>query len=107
MGKEIMVSIVCVGFFAAIVLSIYFVMKFRSITPPPVFDGSADAKKKADWQKPGIVVLGIGLGLLIVGLLPASQYGDSDAVNVGIVAVCTGVAMIVANVLDKDKSTED
>lgn len=107
MGKEIMVVIMAIGLFAAVVLSIFFIMKYRSITPLQTIDINAGQKRKSDWQKPGIVVFGIGLGVLITGLLSDYSNIDNEAINLGIIAICAGIAMIIANVLDKDQPTED
>lgn len=106
MEKETMLALVCLGFFAMIVLSIYFIMKFRSVSPTRSTNESLPPKRKTDWQKPGIVVIGIGVGVLISGLMDDYNYYNNDAINVGIIAVCAGISMIVANTLDKDKSSE-
>ena len=107
MEKEAMVALVCLGFFAMIVLSIYFIMKFRAVTPSRSAHENLEPKRKSDWQKPGIVVIGVGMGVLISGLMDDYNYYNNDAINVGIVAVCAVISMIVANVLDKRKSTEE
>ena len=105
MEKETMLALICLGFFAMIVLSIYFIMKFRAITPEKNY---AQVKRETwDWQKPGIVVIGLGVGVLISGLMEDYNYYNNDAINVGIVALCIGVSMIVAGKLDKKKSIEE
>lgn len=106
MERETMLTLICLGFFAMIVLSIYFKMKFRTEMPISTIDESLDSKRKWDWQKPGIVVVGIGVGILISGLMSEYDCYDNYAINVGIIAVCAGISMIVANALDKDNSSE-
>lgn len=106
MEKETMAAVICIGLFAAIVLSIYFIMKYRSITPVQTMDVNLGVKRKSDWQKPGIVVIGTGIGVLVTGILHTYAFINNDAINVGIVAVCAGISMIIANSLDKDKSSE-
>lgn len=107
MSSEMMITLVWLGAFAMVVLSIYFIMKYRAVTPPRSTNESLETKRKIDWQKPGVVVIGIGMGVLISGLMDDYNYYNNDAINVGIVAVCAGISMIVANVLDKDKSSEE
>lgn len=107
MEKEMMLALICLGFFAMVVLTVYFIMKFRAVRPPRVPDLVLPPKRKSDWQKPGIVVLGIGVGVLITGVLHVNSSVINDAINVGIVIACAGISMVVANVLDKDKSIEE
>ncbi len=107
MGKEQMLSIMFIGLFTAITLSIYFIMKFRAIR---VANSPATPVKREpyDWQKPGIVVLGIGVGILIVGIFKELGYFQSqDAIPMGIITVCTGISMIIANKLDKKQETNN
>lgn len=106
MQKEEMVVLVCLGFFAMIVLTVYFIMKYKAVMPPRANE-SLLPKGKTDIQKPGIVVLGFGVGLLITGVLNSIYSIENDAINLGIVVVCTGVSMVIANVLDKDNSIEE
>lgn len=108
MGKEIVVSIVGVAFFTAIVLTVYFVMKYRSILPPPLPGEGLRNQRKSDWQKPGIVLLGIGLGIVVVGIMKSIKlvYIQGSA-SIGVIVIFTGVSMIIAQALDKKKSTED
>lgn len=108
MQKETMLALICLGFCAMIVLSIYFIMKYRSIVGEQNIITDIPKRKPWDWQKPGIVVLGIGLGIFIVGVLTANHYiVDNDSINFGIIVICTGISMIVANKLDKNNSVED
>lgn len=67
MGKEQMAAILGIGLFACVTLSVYFIMHYRytAINIP----GEERRRQHADWQKSGIVVLGIGIGLFIVGIL--------------------------------------
>ncbi|MDR2282761.1 MAG: hypothetical protein LBE37_06100 [Sphingobacterium sp.] len=107
MGQDTTVAIVSIGFFAAITLSIYFVMKFRAIRTANS-DGAPVKREPYDWQKPGIVVLGIGTGIIIVGILHELGYFQSqDAIPMGIITVCTGISMIIANKLDKKQETNN
>lgn len=107
MQKETMMGVICLGLFTAVVLSIYFIMKYRSVTPPRAANNDTEVKRKSDLQKPGIVVIGTGIGVLITGILDANRYYDNDAISLGIVAICAGIAMVVANKLDKKTSSED
>jgi len=107
MEQETTVAIIGVSFFAAIVLSIFFIMKYRAIGRPEGIDFNESIKRKTNWQKPGIVVIGMGVGVLITGFLRDYSNVNNDAINVGIVAICTGVSMIIANSLEKRKSAEE
>jgi hypothetical protein len=61
-------------------------------------------KESLDWQKPGILVLGIGIGLFIVGILDNYMNTDlPDSLAVAILIISAGVAMIIANRLDKKR----
>ncbi|WP_164112527.1 MULTISPECIES: hypothetical protein [Sphingobacterium] len=107
MEKETMLAVMSTGLFAAITLSIYFIMRFRSVRiqnndTPPI------KREPYDWQKPGIVVLGIGAGILIVGILREFNYFHSeDSIPMGIITICAGISMIVANKLDKSQEPKD
>lgn len=101
-----MITLVWLGAFAMVVLTVYFIMKFRSVTPDTYF--VKEKRDSLDWQKPGIVVIGVGFGVLIASLLENNNYYyNGDGINVGIVAVCTGVSMIIASRLDKRKSSKE
>ncbi len=107
MEKETMLSIMVVALFTAITLSIYFIMKFRAIRTANS-DGASVKREPYDWQKPGIVVLGIGTGIIIVGIFHELGYFQSqDAIPMGIITVCTGISMIIANKLDKKQETNN
>jgi len=100
MEKESMAAIMGVGLFTCITLCVYFIMRYRSTAINiPVEDRK---KQPSDWQKPGILVLGIGLGLLIVGLIQNYVNADlPDSLAVAILIIAAGVSMIIANKLDK------
>lgn len=107
MGKDTAMVIVCTGLFAAITLSIYFIMKFRAIRTQN-YDVLTTKREPYDWQKPGIVVLGIGVGIVIVGIFKELGYFQSqDAIPMGIITICTGISMIIANKLDKKQETNN
>ncbi|TDQ79639.1 hypothetical protein [Sphingobacterium yanglingense] len=107
MGKEIMLAIMSTGLFTAITLSIYFIMKFRAIRTANA-DETPVKREPYDWQKPGIVVLGIGVGIVVVGIFKELGYFQSqDAIPMGIITVCTGISMIIANKLDKKQETNN
>ncbi len=95
-----MAAIMGVGLFTCITLCVYFIMRYRSTAINiPVEDRK---KQPSDWQKPGILVLGIGLGLLIVGLIQNYVNADlPDSLAVAILIIAAGVSMIIANKLDK------
>lgn len=100
MEKQTMAAVVAVGLFTCITFCVYFVMRYRStaINLP----GEEKRRQPADWQKPGILVLGIGIGLLIVGVLTNySSFRIPDSLAVAILIISAGIAMIVANRLDK------
>jgi hypothetical protein len=66
--------------------------------------GESRKKESLDWQKPGILVLGIGVGLFIVGIL--DNYINTELARftcVAILIISAGVAMIIANRLDKKR----
>lgn len=107
MGKETMGAIMFIGLFTAITLSIYFIMKFRAVRVQS-YDGPPVKREPYDWQKPGIVVLGIGIGIIIVGILKELNYFQSqDAIPMGIITACAGISMIIAHKLDKRQETND
>lgn len=107
MEKETMVTLICLGFFAMIVLSIYFIMKYKSMIQPKQYE-LTEKKEKSNWQKPGIVVLGIGLGALVVGVLKSVKlFYIHGAVSIGIIIIFAGISLIVAQQLDKNQSLED
>jgi undecaprenyl pyrophosphate phosphatase UppP len=100
MEKESMAAIMGVGLFTCITLCVYFIMRYRStaINIP----GEDRKKQSSDWQKPGILVLGIGTGLLIVGVIQNYVNADlPDSLAVAILIIAAGVSMIIANKLDK------
>lgn len=105
-SEDLMLTLVWLGAFTMVVLTVYFIMKFRAVTPPRAFDEPLVPKRKYNWQKPGIVVIGIGVGLLISGFMNNYDLYDNQAINIGITAICAGIAMVVANILDKDKSSD-
>jgi len=107
MEKEMMATLISLGFFAMIVLSIYFIMKYKTIMQPKTYESIA-IKQKSDWQKPGIVVLGTGLGVLLVGVIKSfNEFYLHGSISIGIIVICTGISLIVAQQLDKKDSTED
>ena len=100
MEKETLGAIVAIGLFTCITFSVYFIMRYRStaINIP----GEEKRKQPTDWQKPGILVLGIGIGLFIVGVIQNYvSTGLPDSLVVAILIISAGIAMIVANRLDK------
>ncbi|WP_343563557.1 hypothetical protein [Sphingobacterium sp.] len=100
MEKQTMGAIVALGLFTCITLCVYFIMRYRSkaIHIP----GEERRRQPADWQKPGILVLGIGIGLLIVGILQNYlRAGLPDSLVVAILIISAGLSMILANRLDK------
>ncbi|SKB77573.1 hypothetical protein SAMN05660841_02305 [Sphingobacterium nematocida] len=107
MEKETMLAVMSIGLFAAITLSIYFIMRFRAVRIEN--NGIQNVKREPyDWQKPGIVVLGIGTGIFIVGILREFNYFHSeDSIPMGIITICAGISMIVANKLDKRQEPKD
>lgn len=106
MEKEIMLAVICLGFFAMVVLTVYFIMKFRSIASEKSY--VQEKRESWDWQKPGVVVLGVGVGAVIVGVLKSVKYVYiHGAAYIGIIVIFTGIAMIIAQTLDKRKSNEE
>lgn len=106
MNVNMMLTLVWLGAFAMVVLTVYFIMRFRSITPERI--PAREKGESWDWQKPGIVVVGIGIGIVVVGILKSipNIYIHGSA-SVGIVVIFTGVSMIIAQVLDKKESRQD
>ena len=106
MNSNMMITLVWLGAFAMVVLTVYFIMRFRSITPERI--PAREKGESWDWQKPGIVVLGIGLGALVVGLLNSfKSFHLHGSVSVGIIVIFTGISLIVAQKFDKNDCTED
>ncbi len=100
MGKQEMAAILGLGLFACVTLCVYFIMRYRSATIN--IPGEERKRQPADWQKPGILVFGIGIGLFIVGILQNYlSAGLPDSLVVAILIISAGVSMIVANRLDK------
>ncbi|MGN0003667.1 MAG: hypothetical protein ACI35V_09540 [Sphingobacterium composti] len=107
MEKETMVALICLGFFTMIVLSIYFIMKYKTLMQPKVYDIN-EKIEKSDWQKPGIVMLGTGIGALIVGILNTFQsLNINGVIVVGVIVISTGIGLIVAQQFDKKDSIEE
>ena len=102
MEKQSVAAVLGVGLFTCITLCVYFIMRYRSAT---VHLPSESRKKESlDWQKPGILVLGIGVGLFIVGILDNYINTDlPDSLAVAILIISAGLAMIIANRLDKKR----
>ena len=91
-----------------VVLTVYFFMRYRSIMPVDVIRQERNINYPKDWQKPGIVVLGIGIGIVVAGVLKSVPVVHMHgAASLGIIVVCAGVSMIIAQALDKKKSNED
>lgn len=100
MEKQTVGAILGIGLFTCITLCVYFIMRYRSESIHIPEENRR--KESADWQKPGILVFGIGIGLFIVGVL--DNYINTelpDSLAVAILIISAGVAMIVANRLDK------
>lgn len=102
MEKQSVAAVLGVGLFTCITLCVYFIMRYRSATVH--LPGESRKKEPLDWQKPGILVLGIGIGLFIVGILDNYIKTDlPDSLAVAILIISAGVAMIIANRLDKKR----
>lgn len=107
MEKETMVAVIFTGLFAAVTLSVYFIMKFRAVRIENN-DGQPIKREPYDWQKPGIVVLGIGIGIIIVGILKELSFLQSqDAISIGIITISAGISMIKAHNLEKKQESND
>ncbi|WP_333865743.1 hypothetical protein [Sphingobacterium sp.] len=102
MEKQSVGAILGIGLFTCITLCVYFIMRYRS-TAVHLPDESRK-REPLDWQKPGILVLGIGIGLFIVGVLDNYIKTDlPDSLAVAILIISAGLAMIIANRLDKKR----
>jgi len=100
MEKQSVGAILGIGLFTCITLCVYFIMRHRSVAVQ--IPGENKKRESLDWQKPGILVLGIGIGLFIVGILDNYMNTDlPDSLAVAILIISAGVAMIIANRLDK------
>ncbi|WDF70067.1 hypothetical protein PQ465_06730 [Sphingobacterium oryzagri] len=99
-----------IALFICVTLCVYFVTRFRyeAITklggPIP-----KSPSTKHSWKRPGIVVVGSGLGLLVTGiLLTVGIIQDNDWIGlfiVGTITLFVGVSIIVADKLG-DKENE-
>ena len=58
------------------------------------------------WQKIGITIIGLGVGLIIISILTSLKAleGGGNALPLAILGICGGASMVLANRLDSDKS---
>ncbi|MEN5375887.1 DUF6249 domain-containing protein [Sphingobacterium kitahiroshimense] len=115
MEKETMVAIMFVSLFGTIFFTLYYYFQARNKERMALIEAGLDLsqfyKKQvriSQWLRLGVFVVGIGVGLFIVGLI--SQYQTENIVGVlkvSIIVLCGGIAMIVANYVDKPKQDRD
>jgi peptidoglycan/LPS O-acetylase OafA/YrhL len=115
MEDQTVVAIVVVSLFGTIFFTLYYYFLARNKERMALIEAGLDLsqfyKKQvriSQWLRLGIFAVGIGIGLLIVGLISQYQTGNIvDVLKVSIIVLCGGVAMIVANYVDKPKQDRD
>lgn len=112
MNKQTLAVFIPIAFFICTTLCVYFVTRFRyeAITK---LGGPIPRAPKAvkSWKRPGIVVVGFGLGLLVTGiLLTKGIIEDNDWIGlfiVGCITLFVGVSIIIADrFLEKDNEVD-
>lgn len=74
----------------------------KGITPPY---GSINPSQ-FPWQKIGIVIIGISIGLVIISILAsmgALRDNSTTAVPLAVLGICGGLSMVVANRFDNNQ----
>jgi len=100
-------ALIPISFFACIVLCVFFISKYRSETitklggPIP-----KSPRNKNAWKRVGIVIIGLAIGLLLSGVLFATNVllDDNDwtgFIVMGLLSLTVGLSLIIA-----DKQTE-
>ncbi len=72
----------------------------KGITPPSI------TPSQFPWQKIGIVIIGISIGLVIISILAAMgalRDNSTTAVPLAILGICGGLSMVLANRLDSNQ----
>lgn len=122
MGQDITITIVWLGFFAAVFLGWYFYIKARNKERMSLIERGKDvseiyAKREIKfnfpWLKLGIIFTGFSLGWLIAFIVTEvlaardimKSYNDAPLI-MGIIFLFTAVSIIVAYFVDKPKTNE-
>ena len=115
MEDQTVVAITVVSLFGTIFFTLYYYFQARNKERMALIEAGLDLsqfyKKQVQishWLRLGVFAVGIGLGLLIVGLISPYLVERIDGVlKVSIVILCGGIAMIIANYVDKPKQDRD
>lgn len=72
----------------------------------PLATSNNSKRPSYSWQKIGIIIIGLSIGLAIISLLAGLKVLDKwgNAFPLAILGVCGGIAMVIANHLGNDKS---
>jgi hypothetical protein len=98
--------IITLGFFAAIILSIYFLVKTRNKERMAIIEKGGDLselyKKKRNGHgffKTGMVVIGVAIGLILGGILDNAMVLPEGLSYFAMILLGGGSAIILANYL--------
>ncbi|MGQ8336776.1 DUF6249 domain-containing protein [Sunxiuqinia sp. A32] len=120
--EDLMLTLVWLGFFAAIFLGWYFYLKARNKERMALIERDKDvseiyAKREREfrfrfpWLKLGMLITGGGLGLSIAVFLTLSDEGaelikrTDGAAIFALILLFGGIAMIISHYIDKPKNS--
>lgn len=115
MQKEFMVALICVSFFVMIFLSLYFYLQARNKERMALIEAGQDLSQFYNkrnrnisiWLRVGIFAVGMGIGFLIIGLMKEFGLSINGQLKTAIIVIAGGLAMIIANYMDKPKQEKD
>lgn len=114
METELMVVLICISFFVTIFLSLYFYLMGRNKERMALIEAGQDLSqfyKKRNrnisiWLRVGIFAMGMGIGFLIIGLMKEFGLFINGQLKTAIIVIFGGLAMIIANYVDKPKQEQ-
>lgn len=122
--KLLMEGLTWIGFFAAIILSFYFYLRFRNRERMALVEKGVDVSEilktrdfsfKIPWLRLGILAIGIGFGIfvayLVIVLAPPKFTGDKRQFT-GLILMFSllifgGVGIILGNFLEKPRNKKN
>lgn len=110
---EIVELLVPIAFFASVLLGLYFFLRYRNTERLALIEKAADPKMfkssipKFPWQKVGLLLTGLGIGVLVGSFLQGSVGMLEDTGIVFSMLIFGGLAMILAAKLDDKKEETD
>jgi hypothetical protein len=106
--NDFALALIWLGAFSMVVLTVYFYMRYRSVTAVDVVRQERNTKYPKDWQKPGIVVIGLGIGIFVSGIIPSiPNIRINELIQIGVMVIFTGASLVIAQQFDKKDSKED